>query len=263
MRASRALFPSPAAQLHRYTDKSAPPRSEAPIPASKASLMSPDSPSSFTVVLFGATGTAGYGALQACLADPRVTEIRAVTRRPLPVAHSKVREVRCTDFADLAPIAESLRGVDACLFCLGTSARNVAGEAEYRTIHVEYPLVAARALLAQSPRAAFLYLSGGGTARDSRMMWARTKAAAEDQLAAMPLARLVCARPGAIVPSQPSGAARWLIAPLVKLVPVLGIEAVMLGHAMLAAVRDPSSAARVTHENRALRALGVTSARAA
>lgn len=223
--------------------------------------MSPDSPSSFDVVLFGATGTAGSGALHACIADPRVTEIRAVTRRPLPVRHSKVHEVRCADFADLAPIADSIRGVEACLFCLGTSARNVASEAEYRTIHVEYALVAARALLAQSPRAAFVYLSGGGTSRGSRVMWARAKADAENQLAVLPLARLVCVRPGAIVPTQPSGAARWLTAPLVRLVPALGIEAGTLGHAMLAAVRDPSGAARVTLENGALRALGATVAR--
>ena len=127
--------------------------------------MSVSPPQQFVVVLFGATGTAGTGVLQACVADTGVTEVRAVTRRALHTAHPKVCEVRCADFADLAPIAEALSGVDACLFCLGTSVRNVASEAQYREIHVAYALEAARQLLARSPRAAFVYLSGAGTNR--------------------------------------------------------------------------------------------------
>lgn len=57
----------------------------------------------------------------------------------------------CAALADLAPIAETLRAVDACLFCLGTSVRNVATKAEYREIHGHYALAAARSLLARFP----------------------------------------------------------------------------------------------------------------
>jgi uncharacterized protein YbjT (DUF2867 family) len=130
------------------------------------------------VVLFGSTGTAGVGALHACLAEPSVSEVRAVTRRSLEIANPKLREVRWTDFAKLEGMADQLEGVDCCLFCLGTSVRNVAGEDEYREIHVTYPLTAARALLAGSPEGAFVYLSGAGANRKSRMMWARVKAEA-------------------------------------------------------------------------------------
>ena len=45
---------------------------------------------------------------------------------------------------DLAAIASDLSGVATCLFCLGTSVRNIKGEAEYREIHVNYALAAAR-----------------------------------------------------------------------------------------------------------------------
>ncbi|MHB1328989.1 MAG: Rossmann-fold NAD(P)-binding domain-containing protein [Gemmatimonadales bacterium] len=207
------------------------------------------------VVLFGPTGTAGTGALQACIADARVTEVRAVVRRPLPTAHPKVREIRCSDFTDLAPIADAFHDVDACLFCLGTSVRNVADEAEYRAIHVQYALVAARAMLAHSPHATFVYLSGASTNRRSRMMWARVKAEAEDQLAALPLTRLVCVRPGGIAAVHPSGFDRWFLAPLIKTFPTLGIGAEELGRAMLAAVHDGTGLPRTTLENRALKAL--------
>lgn len=221
--------------------------------------MIPAAPERFTVVVFGATGTAGTGVLRACIADRRVTEIRAVTRRPLHIAHHKLREVFCSDFADLSPIAESFGEVDACLFCLGTSVRNVASEAEYRAIHVTFALVAARALLARSPYATFVYLSGAGTNRRSRMMWARVKAEAEDQLAELTLARLVCVRPGGIPPAQPSGFDRWFIAPLLMAFPSLGISAEELGRAALATVFSATGPARVVLETRALKAFAATS----
>jgi uncharacterized protein YbjT (DUF2867 family) len=185
------------------------------------------------VLIFGATGTAGAGALQACLDEPAVSEVRAVTRRPLGVSHPKLREVSCSDFVNLSGIARELKGVDCCLFCLGTSVRNVDGEDEYRTIHVTYALAAARALLAESPAATFVYLSGAGTKRGSWMMWARVKAEAEEQLAQLGLLRHANVRPTAILPPQPRGAERWLIAPLSKMIPALAIDRVDFGRAML------------------------------
>ena len=185
------------------------------------------------IIVFGSTGTAGSGAVEACLAAPEVTEVRAVTRRPLERTHEKLVAVLCSDFADLTDIAEHLSGVEVCLFCLGTSARNVSGEDQYREIHVTYALAAARALLAESPEASFMYLSGAGANRASRMMWARVKAEAEDQLPQLGLARCVCFRPGYIQPMDPSGAARWFGVPLLKVAPLLGVRADELGEGML------------------------------
>lgn len=206
-----------------------------------------------TVVVFGSTGTAGSGVIEACLTDPRVAEVRAVTRRALERSHAKLREVRCDDFANLAAIAPAFEGVDACLFCLGTSVRNVKGEAEYREIHESYALAAAKALHAGSDAATFVYLSGAGAKRTSRMMWARVKAEAEDSLAALPLPRLACVRPAGIVPARPSVANRWLLAPLVRLVPALGIGAMDLGRAMLDVGLDRSWRGLRIMENRALK----------
>lgn len=251
-----------AAEPKRYTDKPASPQSHDYNSTSQAPLSAVASPQRFVIVIFGATGTAGSGALRAAVADARVTEVRTVTRRPLPVAHPKVRNILCTEFADLTPIADAFDDVDVCLFCLGTSVRKVSGEAEYRVIHVEYALVAARAILACNPAATFVYLSGAGTNRRSRMMWARVKAEAEDLLTTLPLARLVCVRPGGIPAAHPSGFERWFVAPLIKAIPSLGIGAEELGRAMLAAGRDRAGPPRVTLENRALKELAAASERA-
>lgn len=207
------------------------------------------------VVVFGATGNAGTGALHACLAEPSVSEVRAVARRRLCVSHARLREVICSDFADLGGIAGQLEGVDSCLFCLGTSVRNVTGEDQYREIHVTYALAAARTLLAGSPDASFVYLSGAGTKRDSRMMWARVKAEAEDGLAELKLARHANVRPAAILPMQPTGANRWLLGPLLTVIPALGIRSVDLGRAMLRLGLDTSWHGSRTLENKDLKAL--------
>lgn len=207
------------------------------------------------VVIFGATGTAGSGALQACLADPAVSEVRAITRRPLGGSHPKLREVACSDFANLSGIAHDLKGVDCCLFCLGTSVRNVEGEDEYRKIHVNYPLAAARTLLAESPAATFVYLSGAGTKRTSWMMWARVKAEAEDQLAKLGFLRYANLRPTGILPARPKGAERWLLAPLAKVIPALTIDQMDFGRAMLRLGLDKGWRGSRTLESSDLKAL--------
>ena len=207
------------------------------------------------VVIFGATGTAGSGALQACLVDPAVSEVRAITRRPLGVSHPKLREVRCSDFANLGGVGHYLKGVDCCLFCLGTSVRNVEGEDEYRKIHVSYPLAAARTLLAESPAVTFVYLSGAGTKRTSWMMWARVKAEAEDQLAKLGFVRHANVRPTGILPARSKGAERWLLAPLAKLIPALTIDRMDVGRAMLRLGLDKSWRGTRTLESSDLKAL--------
>lgn len=64
------------------------------------------------VVVFGSTGTAGTGAIHACLTEAGVSEVRAITRRPLNWSHPKLREIHCSDFTNLDPIALELKGVD-------------------------------------------------------------------------------------------------------------------------------------------------------
>lgn len=207
------------------------------------------------VIVFGPTGNAGTGVVSACLADPAITDVRAVTRRPLAVSHAKLREVRCSDFARLDDIASHFADVQCCLFCLGTSVRNVKDEDEYRAIHVTYALAAARALRATSANAAFVYLSGAGAHRTSRMMWARVKAEAEDRLADVGLVRHANVRPAAIVPMHPTGLNRLLLAPLVRAIPALGIRSRDLGRAMVQLGVTPDWTGTRTLENRDLLAM--------
>lgn len=153
------------------------------------------------VILFGATGMIGHGALLECLDDPEVTAVTTVGRREVPLEHEKLTQLVHADFTDFAPVADRLSGFDACLWCLGVSAAGMS-EADYRRITIDYTLAAAKVLAEQSPGLTFCFISGAGTSRDGRAMWARVKAEAEDRLGEFPFARRFNFRPALIQPKR-------------------------------------------------------------
>jgi uncharacterized protein YbjT (DUF2867 family) len=148
------------------------------------------------ILVFGASGSAGGSVLRACLSAPLVKEVRAITRRPLALTDPKLRVSVHGDYGDYRGVEAAFVDVDACLFCLGISVRQVSSEAEYRRITHDFAIAAAGALRAHSPRAAFHFISGTGTSVDSRFMWARVKGATEREL--IDLVGAVCWRPAAI-----------------------------------------------------------------
>lgn len=158
------------------------------------------------VILFGATGMIGQGALRECLLDPGVSAVLTVGRSATGQKHDKLREIVHADLFDLSPIAGELAGYDACFFCLGVSSAGMSEES-YRRVTYDLTLAVARALAAASPGMTFLYVSGAGTdsTEKGRSMWARVKGALENALLAMaspggPFKAAYMLRPGYIQP---------------------------------------------------------------
>jgi uncharacterized protein YbjT (DUF2867 family) len=153
------------------------------------------------VVVFGASGMVGKGALLECVDDPRVTRVLVIGRSASGVTADKVEEVLLPDLTDYSKIEAKLTGLDACFFCLGVSSVGMSEEA-YRKVTFDLTLAAAEALLAKSPGLTFVYVSGQGTDESEKgsLMWARVKGATENRILAMPFKAAYMFRPGVIEP---------------------------------------------------------------
>ena len=153
------------------------------------------------VLLFGATGMVGAGALLECLDDARVTSVLAIVRRPTGVRHPKLREIVHQDFYGYRSLAAEFAKCDACFFCLGVSAVGLSEEV-YAHQTYDLTLAAARALVAAAPRAVFCYVSGQSTdeTERGRVMWARVKGKTENAIRALPFRASYMLRPGYIQP---------------------------------------------------------------
>jgi len=138
------------------------------------------------VILFGATGMVGQGALLECLESPAVDSVLAIGRRPTGRQHPKLTEILHRDFTDFTPIELQLTGYDACFFCLGVSSLGMK-EDEYRRLTYDFALAAARTLARPNPNMTFVYVSGSGTDTSEKgsLTWARIKGKTENDILAI------------------------------------------------------------------------------
>jgi uncharacterized protein YbjT (DUF2867 family) len=153
------------------------------------------------VLIFGATGMVGQGALRECLADPGVRRVVTIGRTITGRRHPKLREIARANLLDYSEMDGELSGFDACFFCLGVSSAGMT-EAAYHYLTFGLTLAAARALVRVNPQMTFIYVSGAGTdsTESGRIMWARIKGKTENALLALPFKSAFMLRPAAIQP---------------------------------------------------------------
>ena len=202
------------------------------------------------VILFGATGMVGQGALRECLLDPGVESVLAVARSPTGQRNAKLREILHGNFFDFSGIESELAGFDACFFCLGVSSVGM-GEQEYRRLTYDLTLAAATTLSKLNPGMVFLYVTGQGTdsSERGRLMWARVKGKTENDLRKLPFKAAYMFRPAAIQPLHGiRSKTGWYQALYVLAAPVLTVlnrvapkyvtTTEQLGRAMIKVARD-------------------------
>src|SRR5216684_9028785 len=107
------------------------------------------------VILFGATGMVGQGALRECLLDPQVQGVLAVGRSATGQSHEKLREIVHADLLDPSPIEDQLSGHDACFFCLGVSSAGMTEEA-YSRVTYDIAVAVAQTLVRRNPGMTFI-----------------------------------------------------------------------------------------------------------
>lgn len=190
-----------------------------------------------SVIISGATGAAGSGALQACLDHPSVKKVSVITRRSTGIIHEKLNEIIHDNFLDLSTAKDKLKGHDACFWCLGVSQVQVRKEIDYHRITYDFTMEAARILEEVNPGMTFCFLSGLGTdeTQKSRLMWARIKGKAETDLGNFDF-KLYNFRPGFINPvkgHKGGSVIGKLMYPFIKNSAKMSIEAVEFGLAMI------------------------------
>jgi uncharacterized protein YbjT (DUF2867 family) len=152
------------------------------------------------ILLFGATGLVGDGVLRWLIASPKVSRVVAVSRRPLVVQHPKLEVVIEPDMFHLQHV-DTLRGLDACFFCLGAGSVGMSPE-DYRRLTYDLTVAVAAQFLPGNPRMVFQYISGEGTDAKSRQRWAQVKAETETALLNMGFRDAYALRPGFIQPMR-------------------------------------------------------------
>lgn len=216
------------------------------------------------IILFGATGMIGSGALIECLDHPDVDEVLLVGRRPSGFAgRPNVTEVVHDDFEDYSAVQDRLRGYDACFFCLGVSAAGMS-EADYTRVTYSFAMAAARAVRAANPDIAFCYISGQGadSSESSRVMWARVRGRLENELIALG-GPVWIFRPGFVRPTKGVRSRTRLyqtlytvltpLTPLLSRIPGFATSTENLGLALIRVARDGADGNHF--ENRRIEAL--------
>lgn len=146
------------------------------------------------LLLVGATGAVGREVLAQALADPRVDELVALTRHPLPAA-AKLSNV-VVDFDNLAPGAPWW-AVDAVVCTLGTTLRAAGSRAAFAAVDRDLPLRIAR--LARAAGASrFALTSSLGANPAVANFYLRTKGEAEDAIRQLGFPGYTVVRPSLI-----------------------------------------------------------------
>lgn len=214
------------------------------------------------IIVTGATGMAGSELIRQAVADADITEIVAMSRRPLDIQHSKITTLIHHDFLNYDLVKQHFTGCDACIWCLGKSQLQVT-KAQLALITFDFTLAAAKTMLEVNPTIHFVFLSGNGADRNekSKIPFARLKGMAENALLQSGLQQVTIARPDAIWPKHKHVGAPFaykLAFPFYPLVerfaPSQIIGAVQLAKALLKLAKNPNG--HQTYENVELRQLG-------
>lgn len=155
------------------------------------------------VIITGATGMVGEGVLYECLQHPNVEEILVVVRKPSGYVHPKLKEIIHSDFFNITPIKDQLKGYNACLFCLGVSSVGMQEDEYYQKTYV-LTMHLAGLLAEQNPGMTFCYISGAGTdsSENGKIRWARVKGKTENDLMQLPFKAVYNFRPAIIAPTK-------------------------------------------------------------
>lgn len=146
------------------------------------------------LLIVGASGLVGSHVLRRALADERVSEVVAPSRRAL-AEHPKLF-APLIDFEQL-PTDAAWWQADAVICALGTTMKQAGSKEAFRRVDFDYPKSVAR-LARQHGTLTYVLNSAMGADAQSRVFFSRVKGELERDLADCGFASLTYVRPGLI-----------------------------------------------------------------
>lgn len=155
------------------------------------------------VIIAGSSGMIGNEVLKRCIARDDVSGITLINRKPTMDHDARIKEYIHKDFLNYNPIKEAFAHQDICFYCVGVYTGQVPKE-EFNKITIDYTKVFASVLKSESPGATFCFLSGQGADRSgkSRVLFAKSKGIAENDLFDFAFPHTYTFRPGYIYPVE-------------------------------------------------------------
>jgi uncharacterized protein YbjT (DUF2867 family) len=147
-------------------------------------------------IVAGASGLVGRAILNGLLDDPGVAAAHALGRRALSLKHPKL-SVHVVDFEALP----ALPAATELYLALGTTIKDAGSPAAFRAVDYGANLAVAKAAALAGVSRVGLVSALGAEAR-SRVFYSRVKGELEQELARMPFAGHVIARPSLLVGSR-------------------------------------------------------------
>jgi len=155
--------------------------------------------------LIGSTGLTGSFLIRYLLADPAITKVISISRRPLNAANAKLTEVLIADLADLPSIESRARG-ELYFCCLGTTIKAAGSKQNFEK--VDHDAIVAFAKIAKAHDAkSFALVSAMGANARSMFFYNQVKGRTENDLQALGLRCLIILEPGLLV--GPRRELRW------------------------------------------------------
>lgn len=131
-----------------------------------------------SALIAGATGLVGRQLLDMLLQDDYYDKVTAITRKPLPLQHSRLHNL-VVDFDNL-PADEQLKA-DDIFCCLGTTIKKAGSQEAFIKVDFEYPSALARLTKAQGAKQ-YLLVSALGADKSSSIFYNRVKGEVEEAI---------------------------------------------------------------------------------
>lgn len=145
--------------------------------------------------LIGGTGLTGSILIRKLLADPEITKVVSVSRRPSGASDAKLVEMLVSDLAELPQLERELRG-NLYFCCLGTTIKAAGSKENFEKVDHDAVLAFARIARAHD---ATSYTIVSATGAGSRFFYNKVKGRTEDDVRALGLRSVIIFRPALLV----------------------------------------------------------------